>query len=201
MRAQSAGFTLIEMGVVVAIMGILLAVGMPSMSNFILGRKAAGAAVFYQDGLALARNQAIARNANTRLVMTENAANGQMDWRVDICKPDTGEPCDAASSGWSTLTPAANDKTLASVQRSAGAMPGPADLAQNFAPAGATDVYFTPLGWVNGAIAPHLSRMTIAPGLNRRGAFKPLTVAITLGGIATVCDADAAAHSPRGCPP
>jgi type IV fimbrial biogenesis protein FimT len=200
-RARSAGFTMIEAAVVLAIMGILLGIGMPSMSNFILGRKAAAAAGFYQEGLVLARNQAIGRNAHSRLVLTENPANGQMDWRVDLCKPVDGDPCDAANGTWSTTTALPADKTFVSVQRSAGAMPGSDDMAQAFGPSGATDVYFTPLGWVDSHVSPRLQRLTISPGPKRRGAFKAITVAVTLAGNATVCDAAAAAHAARGCPP
>lgn len=203
-RARGAGFTLVEAAVVVAVMGILLAVGMPSMSNLILGRKAAAAAAFYQEGLTLARNQAIARNANSRLVLTENAANGQMDWRVDLCKPRTDNPCDAENGEWSTADPlpaGADDPTFVSVQRSAGAMPGSDEMRQDLAPSGATDVYFTPLGWVDARANPRLQRLTVSPGPAKRGAFRPLAVAVTLAGVASVCDPDAAAHAARGCPP
>nr|WP_314538901.1 GspH/FimT family pseudopilin [uncultured Massilia sp.] len=203
-RARRAGFTLVEAAVVVAVMGILLAVGMPSMSNFILGRKAAAAAVFYQEGLTLARNQAIARNIHSRLVLTENAANGQMDWRVDLCKPVNGDPCDAENGTWSgtdALPADADDQTFLSVQRSAVAMPSSDEMTQGFAPSGASALYFTPLGWVDTRIPARLQRLTISPGPNRRGAFKALTVAVTLSGVASVCDADAPAHSARECPP
>lgn len=203
-RARSAGFTMIEAAVVLAIMGILVSIGVPSMSNFILGRKAVAAAGFYQEGLVLARNQAIARNVHSRLVLTENAANGQMDWRVDLCKPVDGDPCDASNGAWSTaavLPAGAADKTFVSVQRSAAAMPSSDNMAQAFGPSGATDVYFTPMGWVDSHVSPRLQRLTISPGPQRRGAFKAITVAVTLAGNATVCDASAAAQLARGCPP
>ncbi|MFK3737485.1 pilus assembly FimT family protein [Massilia sp. TN1-12] len=203
-RARSAGFTLVEAAVVVAVMGILLAVGMPSMSNLILGRKAAAAAVFYQEGLTLARNQAIARNVHSRLVLTENAANGQMDWRMDLCDPSNGDPCDAENGTWSGTDPLpadAGDPGFLSVQRSAVAMPSSDEMTQGFAPSGATTIYFTPLGWVDARIPARLQRLTISPGPQRRGAFKPLAVAVTLAGVASVCDPDAAVHAARGCPP
>lgn len=203
-RARGAGFTLVEAAVVVAIMGILLAVGMPAMSNFILGRKATGAAEFYKEGLTLARNQAIARNAHSRLVLVENAANNQMDWRVDLCRPVDGDPCDNKNGAWTTtdaLPAGAVDQSFVSVQRSAVAMPGPDDMAQGFGDSGATDVYFTPLGWVDSRVAPRLQRMTIEPGPKRSGAFKPLAIAVTLAGVATICDPAAEPTAARGCPP
>jgi type IV fimbrial biogenesis protein FimT len=200
------GFTLIEAVVVVVIMGITLATGLPSMSNWLLGRKALAAAVFYQDGFALARNSAIAHNSHSRLVLTENAANGKMDWRVDICFPTADAPCNDATGGWSSAAAdAANDpdpdQGFRSISRSAEAMPGAGDLSLAVGPSGTTEVYFTPLGWVDTNVVPHLARIDLTPSLTRANAFNPLSIVLTLAGIATVCDPSAAAHDVRGCPP
>lgn len=196
--ARRGGFTLVEAAVVVAIMGILLAMGMPAMSKWLLARRAASAAVFYQDGMVMARNQAIAHNSASRLALTENA-NGQMDWRVDICLPNLATPCDDDHGTWSTVDSAVAG--FKSVGRSAQAMPGEADMAQSLAPSGATDVYFTPLGWVDARVAPRLASITIAPAARRQGAFPRTAVVLTLGGIAAVCNPDAADHTARKCPP
>ncbi|KQV40153.1 Tfp pilus assembly protein FimT/FimU [Massilia sp. Root335] len=203
---QARGFTLIEAVVVVAIMCIVLSVGLPSMSNWLLGRKALAAAVFYQDAFTLARNTAIAHNSHSRLVLTENAVNGKMDWRVDICFPTSGIPCNGDTGTWSTATTAADgdpdpDQVFRSIGRSAEAMPGEGDLALAVNPSGATEVYFTPLGWVDTSVAPRLARIGLAPALTRANAFAPLAVVLTLAGIATICDPSAAAHDVRGCPP
>ena len=205
-KPPARGFTLIEAVVVVAIMGIVLSVGLPSMSDWLLGRKALAAAVFYQDGFTLARNTAIAHNSHRRLVLTENAANGKMDWRVDICFPTSGTPCNDEVGGWSTaVAAAANDpdpnQGFRSIVRSAQAMPGEGDLAQVLNPSGATDVYFTALGWVDTNVAPHVARIDLAPSLARAHAFQPLSVVLTLAGIASICDPAAPAHDVRGCPP
>jgi type IV fimbrial biogenesis protein FimT len=205
-RPKARGFTLIEAAVVVAIMGIVLAVGLPSMSNWLLGRKALAAAVFYQDGFTLARNTAVAHNSHSRLVLTENAANGKMDWRVDICFPSTGTPCNADTGSWSTAAAAATgdpdpDQGFRSIVRSAQAMPGERDLAQSVSPSGATEVYFTQLGWVDTNVAPHLMRVDMGPSLARANAFQPLAVVLTLAGIAALCDPAAPVHDVRGCPP
>jgi type IV fimbrial biogenesis protein FimT len=200
------GFTLIEAAVVVAIMGIVLAIGLPSMSDWLLGRKALAAAVFYQDGFTLARNTAIAHNSHSRLVLTENAANGKMDWRVDICFPTSGTPCNDVTGGWSTAAAAADGDpdphpVFRSFTPSAQAIPGESDHAQAVSPSGATEVYFTPLGWVDTAVAPYLARIDMAPSLTRAHAFAPLAVVLTLAGIASICDPAAPAHDVRGCPP
>jgi type IV fimbrial biogenesis protein FimT len=48
---------------------------------------------------------------------------------------------------------------------------------------------------------PHLARIDLTPSLTRANAFAPLSIVLTLAGIATVCDPSAAAHDVRGCPP
>lgn len=202
---RSDGFTLIEAGVVLAILGILIAVAVPAMQDWVLGRKAMSAAGFYQDGLALARSQAVAHNSASRLVLVDNP-NGQMDWRIDLCWPTDSTPCSAAGGSWSSAGSAATgdpdgDNGFRSITRSAGTMPDSKQLATGTIPVEADTAYFTPLGWVDGKVAPRLMRITLAPALTRGGAFAPMAVALTLAGKATLCNPNAAAHSARACPP
>ena len=204
------GFTLIEALVVVAIMGTLLAVGMPAMSNWLLGRKALAAAVFYQEGFALARTMAITHGSHSRLVLTENAANGKLDWRVDICFPNKDVVCDAANtSGWSTAGAAApHDPDSAdaahkflSVVRSAEAIPDDQTMQQDVVPSGASTIHFNQMGWVDGTVTPRVTRIDLAPALTRPGAFQKIAIGVPLSGIAVICDPSAVAPDVRGCPP
>jgi len=204
------GFTLIEALVVVAIMGTMLAVGMPAMSDWLLGRKALAAAVFYQEGFALARNTAIAHGSHSRLVLTENDGNHKLDWRVDICFPNNGSVCDDNNTtGWSTATaPAAGDPDTAdaahqfrSVVRSAEAMPDSDTLRQTVNPSGATEIYFTQMGWVDGTVTPRVTSIDLSPPFTRPTAFKSVALVVPLSGIAVICDRSAPAHDVRGCPP
>ena len=202
---RSAGFTLIEAGVVLAILGILIAVAVPGMQDWVLGRKAMSAAGFYKDGLMLARSQAVAHNSASRLVLVDNA-NGQMDWRVDLCWPTESTPCNADSGSWSTASAAATGDPdgsagFRSITRSASTMPDSKQLATLTVPVEADTAYFTPLGWVDGKVSPRLMRVTLAPAITRSGAFAPLAVALTLAGNAAICNPGAAAHSARACPP
>lgn len=189
-----------------AILGILLAVGMPSMSNWMLSRKASDAAGFYRDGLALARSQAVAHNSASRLVLVDNA-NGQMDWRVDICFATRTQPCSDTTGSWSTASAAAgNDPAgttagFRSLAGSAANLPADKAMVSSVEPTGAEAVYFTPLGWVDGRIAPSINRIGLTPSAKRDGAFAPMAVALTLAGVASICDPAAAAQSPRACPP
>ena len=202
--AGSAGFTFIETALVLVVFGIVLAVGIPSMSNWMLTRKASDAAGFYKDGFIMARSQAVAHNSASRLVLIDNA-NGQMDWRVDICFPTRSVPCSDSSGAWSSTTAASADDPAGasgfrSMLRSAANLPPSNAMVSSVLPAGADEVYFTPMGWVNGNVSPRISRITLAPSARRNSAFAPLAVALTLGGVATICMPNAAEHTPKTCP-
>jgi type IV fimbrial biogenesis protein FimT len=204
-RPRAGGFTLVEAAVVLAIVGILASVGIPGMSAWLLGRKAAAAAGYYADGLAYARNQAIGHNSASRLVLDDNAASGQQQWRVDLCYPSTDNACDEDSTGWSTAAaPAAGDPRGTSgdksVTRSANGLPSSQAVSLLVGPSGANAVYFTSLGWVDTRIPTQISRITLSPTADRAGAFAPVAVSLTLAGIAMRCDPSAVAPDRRRCP-
>jgi type IV fimbrial biogenesis protein FimT len=202
----AGGYTLTEALVALAVTALLLGLGIPRMSDWLLASKAQAAAEFYAEGFTLARQQAVTHNSASRIVLTENASNGQMDWRVDICFPTSSVPCNGASGGWSTASSIASGDPegaagFKSVFRAAAALPASSVLAQTLTPAGATSAYFTPLGWVDTTISPRLVRIGLAPASGRAGAFRASAVVLTLGGIVSKCDPNATAHDSRGCPP
>jgi type IV fimbrial biogenesis protein FimT len=204
-RCPAGGFTLIEAVVALAVMAVLMAVGIPTLSTWNQSRKAAAAASFYKEGFQLARAQAVTHNSASRLVLADNAVSGQLDWRVDICFPTPSTPCNDGSDGWSTATAAASAdpdqvKGFRSVRRSADALPATSNMMLTLADDGADAVYFTPLGWVDSSVSPRVSRIDLAPALGRDGAFRPMAVVLTLAGTASICDPKVAAHDSRGCP-
>lgn len=199
------GFTLIEAMVVMAILGIIAAIGYPGMSNWLLARRAQAAAGYYMDGLTLARNQAIAHNGASRMVLSETGASGQMQWQVDLCFPTPSLPCDDENGNWSTATTAVTDprtgNSVKSITRSAAGLPSLAAMTTSLSPSGATEVYFTGVGWLNTNVSPQLRRIVLSPSVGRAGAFLPMAVALTLAGVPSRCDPNAAAHDARVCPP
>lgn len=202
-RRSAGGFTLVEAIVALAVLAVLVAVALPKLSGWSQASKAEAAAAFYKEGFQLARAQAVRHHSASRLVLSDNAVTGQMDWRVDICYPTLSTPCNERSGGWSTgAAAAAGDPDRAggfrSVTRSADSLAATNAVMLTLSPADVDAVYFTPLGWIDGGIAP---RIDLAPALGRQGAFKPLAVVLTLAGTASVCDPGVAAHDPRGCPP
>jgi type IV fimbrial biogenesis protein FimT len=79
-----AGFTLVELMVTLAVVGVLAAVAAPAMTALISGNRLSGASGEMAASLQLARSEAIRRNA-----------------RVSICASEDGSSC-SASADWST---------------------------------------------------------------------------------------------------
>ncbi|WLI91494.1 prepilin-type N-terminal cleavage/methylation domain-containing protein [Massilia sp. R2A-15] len=203
---RPAGFTLVETMVALVIAGFLLAVGIPSMSNWLLSNKAASANEFYMEGFRLARQQAISHNTASRLLLTANATNGQLDWQVDICFPTSSAPCVEGSENWSTpAAPAANDPEGAngfrSVLRSAANLPPVSVIAPTLLPDGAYYVFYTALGWVDTNYPARVTRLELAPAPAYAGRVRTSAIAVTLGGMPTRCDPSVAVTDSRACPP
>jgi type IV fimbrial biogenesis protein FimT len=200
-----AGFSLVEALIAVVIASILLAIAVPSMSDWLMANKAAAATEFYAEGFKLARSQAVMHNSASRIVLKGNG-NGQMDWQVDICFPTAKVPCSDISGVWSTTTSIATGDPegangFKSVARVANALPNDRVLQLTFSPSGATDVYYTSLGWVDTRIDPHLSQLTLAPVTSRSGAFPHAAIVVTLAGTASICNPTVDAPDSRACPP
>lgn len=73
------GFTLVELMVVIAIVGIMASVALPSFNASIAAMRAKNAASSLYDGLVRTRSEAIKRNASVVLAPATSWANG---WQV-----------------------------------------------------------------------------------------------------------------------
>lgn len=205
-RVAAGGFTLLEIMIALAILGVMLAVGMPAMSTWTQVSKARSAVGFYSEGFALARQQAIAHNAFSRIRLTQNAANDQNDWQVDICFPTAAAPCTADTGGWSTAAAAAaGDPEMAngfrSVARAATGLPQTTVLMPERLPAGASSVYFNSGGWVDTSIAQRMTALRFAPVGSYQDQLRPVAIVIGLAGTAITCDPSAVLPDSRACPP
>ncbi|MBC7456402.1 MAG: prepilin-type N-terminal cleavage/methylation domain-containing protein [Massilia sp.] len=204
-RRAQAGFTLTEALIALAIIGNLLALGIPNMSAWLQASRASAASEFYAEGFKLARAEALKHNSASRILLTENA-NGQMDWQVDLCFPSAALACGEETGAWSTqAASAALDPNGAagfkSVFRAADGLPDSTTMARALSPPGATDVYFTSLGWVDTAFAPRLRRIDLSSAYGHAGAFAASAVVITLAGLTAKCEPNVAASDFRACPP
>jgi type IV fimbrial biogenesis protein FimT len=82
-RCRSAGFTLTEVFVVVAILGVLATIGLPSMRDLIASSRLRGAASDLYGSLIFARSEAIKRNGNVDVIPSV-ASNWGAGWTVRI---------------------------------------------------------------------------------------------------------------------
>jgi len=82
LRARTQqGFTLIEMMVVISILGILLAIAMPSFSEALLSSKLRSYANNLVASVHLARSEAIKRNAVVTLCASSDGTSCSGDWK------------------------------------------------------------------------------------------------------------------------
>lgn len=204
--AGQRGLTLVELLVTITIIGTMLAIGIPNASHWLLANRARAASEFYADGFGLARRQAIAHNSASRITLTPNVTTGQMDWQVDICFATPDARCTDVQGAWSTVTAASDSDPQGaagwkSVYRAASALPAHEVLVPSIVPDGATQVYYTPLGWVDPVMGNRLVSLRLDPAPAYAGDVPPVAVMVTLAGMPTKCNPVLPASDSRGCPP
>ena len=94
MRVGSAqrGFTLIEMMIGLAILAITIMLGVPSYTAWIMNTQIRNAAESVLNGMQLARNEAVRRNASVQL-----ALDTQSSWTISV--PSTAEQIQSRTYG------------------------------------------------------------------------------------------------------
>ncbi len=79
-RPSQYGVTLIELLIGIAVLAVVLAVGMPMFGLWVQNSQVRTAAESIQNGLQIARTEAIRRNANVRFTLT--SGDGLVQWNV-----------------------------------------------------------------------------------------------------------------------
>jgi len=92
-RRRSAGLTLIELMVTLAILGVIAALAAPSFSGFVARAKLRGAANEVFADLQYARSESVQKN---RVFQVEFSATGYEVWRMDRTAPANRDASTAA---------------------------------------------------------------------------------------------------------
>ncbi|MES2536085.1 MAG: GspH/FimT family pseudopilin [Pseudomonadota bacterium] len=184
------GVTLIELMIVIVVFSIVLALGMPSFSEWIQNAQIRTAAESVQNGLQLARNEAVRRNVNVRFDLT--ASDGTVAWTVgcvntaqcpaSLRQRAAEEGGGLARAGVSTATPLPAFTT--------------AIASTTGLPAGVT---FNGLGAVPSANAgTDITRIDITNSAS--ATARRLVIVVSNGGLIRMCDpALSLSSNPQGC--
>ena len=180
MRASSSprGMTLVELVVGMAIVGILLAVGAPSYRSWIQNVQIRNAAEGIQNGLQLARAEAVRRNRNADFVLTSDAP---------IASPVTAL---ATGTNWIVQAPDSNGIVVFIQGRAAAE--GSANITVATTPATST-ITFNGFGRTNLAA-------NVAIAVDNPNGDRNLQILVSTGGQIRMCDPKLSlATNPQGC--
>ena len=204
MRAPGgfAGFTLIELLIALAVIGILMAIGLPNISVWIQNTQLKTAAEGVVSGLQLARAEALRRNVSVRFSLVDSVSNGcaysatGTSWVVSLTDPSGA--CGAAPSDIAAPF---------IVQKKSGAEGSPNATA---AASGGTTAVFNGLGRLTGL--GNLTQIDIKNPTggacqppDGTGQMRCLSVLVGNGGQVRMCDpavpaaVPPAADDPRSC--
>jgi type IV fimbrial biogenesis protein FimT len=200
MKRQPQGVTLIELAVVLAIVAILLSQAGSYFASWTQNVQIRTASESIQNGLQLARSEAIRRNRSVMFWLTSTATPAQADWLVGCSSPPPGPPSTPEAPGDCPGSHTTAGPTYW-IQRQAAADQQTALPQVTITPANANNVTFNSLGMVIANIdgSASITQIDVSiPSLPTSSA-RPLRVTIS-GGQVRMCDpALNPTTDPRGC--
>lgn len=167
LRLRKIGFTLVELMVVVAVLAALLSIGGPSFMEWIQNSRIRTAAESLQNGLQVARAEAVRRNTNVEFILQANGGQLNGGWLVQL------------------------QQGAVFVQQSAAE--GGANVTVTSTPAGSTTLTYNGMGRVNTSNGDGSAPLTqIAVDLPESvlpaAKSRDLQLAVGVGGEVRMCD-------------
>ena len=170
-KSRHYGFSLIELLIGIAIMGVLLSLAMPSFQAWLQNAQIRNAAEAIQNGLQRARAEAVGRNGNVEFVLGAGSS-----WVVQL--PDgTGIETRSSNEGSTDVTATVTPAGTTTV----------------------TFNNFGGLATANGDGSAPFTQVDLDSSVLAAADSKELRVTIGLGGNVRMCDPNAPAGSPRAC--
>lgn len=198
------GFTLVEAMVVLTILGIMLAYGVPAFSTWLQNTRIRATAEAIQQGLQLAKSEAAARNTRVRFQLTSDLSSActrstsQSNWVIDVVDANVAQDsvegaCNAAISESAPSAP--------SILHRRAAAEGSAGVVVD---ASVDDVVFTGLGRVTPLPADSITYEVT--GLNfsdcrsvAGGTLTCLRVLVSPAGQVRMCNPSFPSGDPQAC--
>jgi type IV fimbrial biogenesis protein FimT len=201
-RANSSGFTLLEMVVTMSIFAILVGLGVPSMRLWIVNTKVRAVADSLQNGLRLAQAESLRRSRQTVFYLTNSTtpaatlsanANG-MYWAIETI-PLIGSVAEIPEFIQSGEVSAINaGVTVSNFTDTAVCFNSVGRLTAN----AATGIANAATCTLPPAATPVSMYQITATGV---AGYRPLNVMVTLGGQVHLCDPNKSLSTePDGCP-
>lgn len=186
---RQRGLSLVEIAVVLTIAGILITLAVPSFATWIRNTQIRTATESVQNGLQLARAEAIRRNRSVQFTLTDVPSSG---WTFGCVVP--------VDNGTVGVDDPGDCPQVIQTRSAAEGTAGP-QLAAT--PATARMVTFNSIGQVivNADASASLTQVDATDPTLASGTARPLRIVIAGGGAVRMCDpAVSATSDPRRCP-
>ncbi|MCK6391413.1 MAG: GspH/FimT family pseudopilin [Azonexus sp.] len=175
------GFTLIELLIGLAVVGVLLALGVPLVQDAFVNARLKAAATAFSSGIQYARSQAVSGNET---VWFRQQPAGSLGWQVVLPKNDARQLVSDPSK--------LRDQDEVIQERAAGES-GSSSVTVGFVGTPFTRIEFNGLGRANfvggGAVGEYrISNPTHGACVDAGGPVRCLNIAISQGGQVRLCD-------------
>jgi type IV fimbrial biogenesis protein FimT len=184
LRDRQAGISVVEMMVVVALLGVLTALAIPSFSGWLERLRVRSAAEAIHTGIQLARVEALSRNAVVRFTLQPNG-----NWSVACAASSTAAGCDSTTALHSRAGAEGAGSFALSVNNSTATLS--TDVTVDFLPQGTPDT----------SVAGYINQVDVvaANDVDSTSVSRALRVTLSNFGRSRLCYPNAAAGEATAC--